>query len=46
MSQPNVPGPAELVSKEEEEAALKQNNVQPTTNHNIKKEALGPNTRR
>lgn len=43
---PNAQGPAEIVSKEEEKAALKQNNAQPTANHNIKKEALGPNTRR
>lgn len=46
MVQPNAKGPAEIVSKEEEKATLKQNNATPTTNHNIKKEALGPNTRR
>ena len=46
MPQPNAKGPAEIVSKEEEKAVLKKNNASPATNHNIKKEALGPNTRR
>lgn len=46
MAQPNAKGPAEIVSKEEEKATFKQNNAKPSTDHNIKKEALGPNTRR
>ncbi|WMJ84432.1 hypothetical protein ACS3UN_07225 [Oscillospiraceae bacterium LTW-04] len=46
MSKPNAKGPAEIVSKEEEKAALNQNNTQPMSDHNVKKEALGPNTRR
>lgn len=42
----NASQPAEIVSKEEEKAAQKQNQTQPTPDHNVKKEALGPNTRR
>lgn len=46
MLEPNAKVPAEIVSKEEEKAALNQKNAQPMEQHNVKKEALGPNIRR
>ncbi|MFV0497829.1 MAG: hypothetical protein ACK5L0_06670 [Candidatus Fimivivens sp.] len=45
MSKPNVKDTAEIASKEEK-TALNQNNTQSMRDHNVKKEALGPNTRR